>query len=267
MRDEADQLITTPGSLGVLDRTVDRVPAVGGRATAPGTLVLAAGRHPVTGYGVSAYPDSVVEAVLLASREGTSMAAVAAAGAGLELVVVDGGRAREDLVDQDALDPAAVEELVGLGRGASARAGRAGRNVALGEVGVGNTTVAAALTAACLGLPAADVVGLGAGADSAMLMQKRDVVARSLARVRPGPGTAPQQLLAVRLEPVAASFLVAGQRSRERGHALVLCELGLEPLLDVRLRAGEGVGAALAVGLLRAGPSLREQVTRTADPG
>jgi nicotinate-nucleotide--dimethylbenzimidazole phosphoribosyltransferase len=65
------------------------------------------------------------------------------------------------------------------------------------------------------------------------------------------------------MQPIAATYLIAGQRSRERAHGLVLAELGLEPLLDLRLRAGEGVGAALAVGLLRNALSMREQVVRT----
>jgi len=73
-------------------------------------------------------------------------------------------------------------------------------------------------------------------------------------------------LAATRLEPAVAAHLVAGQRSRERAHALVLRELGLEPLLDLRIRAGEGVGAALATGLIRDGLALRVGVARTA-PG
>jgi nicotinate-nucleotide--dimethylbenzimidazole phosphoribosyltransferase len=57
-------------------------------------------------------------------------------------------------------------------------------------------------------------------------------------------------LLAVRLEPAVQSALVAGQQSRERAHAAVLTELGLEPLLQLRLRAGEGLGACLAAQML-----------------
>ncbi len=78
-----------------------------------------------------------------------------------------------------------------------------------------------------------------------------------------GLATSVSALLACRLEPAAQAFLVAGQRSRERAHALVLTELGLEPLLDLRLRAGEGVGAALAAGLLTDGLHLRAGTART----
>jgi nicotinate-nucleotide--dimethylbenzimidazole phosphoribosyltransferase len=77
-----------------------------------------------------------------------------------------------------------------------------------------------------------------------------------------GFATSVAALVAVLLEPGAQACLVAGQRSRERGHAVVLQHLGCEPLLDLRIRAGEGVGAALAAGLLLAGLGLRREVAR-----
>ncbi|MDP9182851.1 MAG: nicotinate-nucleotide--dimethylbenzimidazole phosphoribosyltransferase, partial [Actinomycetota bacterium] len=147
--------------------------------------------------------------------------------------------------------------------------------------------------------PATAVVGLGAGADSAMLGRKRDVVTGALARV--GATTDPMRALAgvggpevayltgvvlgaaeagavvvldglltslsalcaVLLEPAVDQHLVAGQRSRERAHSAVLARLGLEPLLDLRLRAGEGAGACLAAGLLLSGLRVRRETART----
>ena len=70
-------------------------------------------------------------------------------------------------------------------------------------------------------------------------------------------------LLAVMAEPGVASFLVAGQLSREFAHGDVLGRLGLEPLLDLRLRSGEGVGASLASGLLLQGLRIRGESART----
>jgi nicotinate-nucleotide--dimethylbenzimidazole phosphoribosyltransferase len=70
-------------------------------------------------------------------------------------------------------------------------------------------------------------------------------------------------LCAVLLEPAVDQHLVAGQRSRERGHPAVLARLGLEPLLDLRLRAGEGAGACLAAGLLLSGLRVRRETART----
>lgn len=79
-----------------------------------------------------------------------------------------------------------------------------------------------------------------------------------------GLATSVAALVAVRIEPGAAAYLVAGQRSRERAHAPVLEHLGLEPLLDLRLRSGEGVGAALATSILISGLKLRRGIGRTA---
>jgi nicotinate-nucleotide--dimethylbenzimidazole phosphoribosyltransferase len=78
-----------------------------------------------------------------------------------------------------------------------------------------------------------------------------------------GFATSVAALVSVQLEPGAQASLVAGQRSRERGHELVLQQLGCEPLLDLRLRAGEGAGAALASGLLLDGLRIRRETART----
>jgi len=306
VRDAADRLLTPPGSLGVLDRALDRALALRGGLDGDGALVLVGADHPVTRFGISAYPTAVTREVLAAAVAGEALGVAAARAAGLRAVVVDAGvgdhvvegaidaRRRDpvgDLVTADALTAADVGWLLALGRGIGQPAGEDGV-VALGEVGVGNTTVAAALAAALLDLPAEDTVGLGAGADTAMVDRKTDVVRGALARTRAQHGAALTQplvalravggpefvvlagvvlgaaatgavvvldglatcvagLAAVRLEPAAAAHLVAGQRSREAASPLVLTELGLEPLLDLRIRAGEGVGACLATALLR----------------
>ena len=303
-RDQADDLLTPLGSLGVLDRAVDRIMALGRGAPAGGTLVLVAGRHPVAALGVSAFAPSVTDEVLAASRAGEALGVVAATAAGLEVDIVDAGTSTGNLRDTDALDEAQVHELVEVGRGRGrAAAGRFGL-VALGEIGVANTVVAAALAAALLGLGAADTVGLGAGSDTAMLERRRVVVDAALRRVRgdrgsladvplaalaalggtelavlagvtlgaaeggavvvlDGLATSVAALVAALVEPGVAAHLVAGQRSRELAHPAVLARLGLEPLLDLRLRAGEGAGAVLATGLLLSGCGIRARTART----
>lgn len=307
VRDVADTLLTPLGALGVLDRYVDRLEAAAADADTidKGCLLLVAGRHPVSSLGVSAFPASVTDDVLAASRAGESAGAVAARAAGLSFEVVDAGTSSGDLLHTDALAPDDVSRLLDEGRAIGERLGHAHGLLALGEVGIGNTTVAAALTAALLGVPPDEVVGLGAGADSRMLQRKREVVAAALARARSIHGqdlARPETLLsclggpelcvlagavlgaaragtvsvldglattiaaymAILIEPGVAAYLVAGQRSREAAHALVLDRLGLEPLLDVRLRAGEGVGAALAARLLLGARQIRHGTARTA---
>lgn len=305
VRDDADTLLTTPGSLGVLDRVIDRVVALGHAGVRSGALVLAFGRHGVVELGVSAFEAGVAEDVLDAARAGRALGCVAAQAAGLEVVVVDAGSATGNLRDRDPLALAAAVQLLDRGEELGARVGEGGL-VALGEVGIGNTTVAAALAAGVLGLDAAEVVGLGAGADSAIVARKIEVVAAALTRWRgsgraavergssagrlaalggpelalltgvvlgaarvgavivlDGLATCVAALVAAESEPAVVAHLVAGQRSRERGHAAVLQRLGLEPLLDLRLRAGEGVGAALAAQLLFTGLQLRSCTART----
>ncbi|MGY1724964.1 5,6-dimethylbenzimidazole synthase [Blastococcus sp. SYSU DS0533] len=290
-RDTGDDLLAVPGSLGVLDRAVDRVLALPGPVPDAGTLVVVAGDHPVArAHAVSAYPASVTADVLAATRTGESLGASTARQAGLRVHAhhAVSPEAQGDLLTADALTARAAAALVAEGRELGRELAATGL-VCLGEVGIGNTTVAAALACGLLGLDPDDAVGLGAGADAAMLDRKRAVVRGAVERVRAERGPAdPMALLAalggpevavltgvtlgvaaagapvvldglvtsvaaavaVRLEPAAQPALVAGQRSRERGHSAVLTELGVEPLLDLRLRAGEGVGAALAAQLL-----------------
>jgi nicotinate-nucleotide--dimethylbenzimidazole phosphoribosyltransferase len=323
VRDRADELLGPPGSLGVLDRAVDRVLALTDRRPGGGALVLVGADHPVTRHGVSAYPTTVTGDVLRAAVAGQAMGTVAAAAAGLTTTVVDAGVGdhlvagavdvrphdlRGDLVTADALSEADVRRLLDAGVALGRRAAESGGPVALGEVGIGNTTIAAALTAAVLDLDAADVVGLGAGADSAMLDRKRHVVTaarrraerhhgrhlaepltvlRSLggpelvvlcgvtlgaaeggaAVVLDGLATGVAALVATRLEPGVAAHVVAGHRSREAAHPAVLRALGVEPLLDLRIRAGEGVAACLAVGLINDALTVRRETGRTAARG
>ncbi len=157
---------------------------------------------------MSTYPCRVTREVLEATVAGESLGAAAAYSAGLAVTTaVDAGtdatrRCREgrwpgrstsersarggDLVESDALSPGDVERLLAGGRRLAAT--MQGQLVALGEVGVGNTTVAAALSAALLGLAASEVVGLGAGGDSETLQAKHWVVEAALARASARPG-------------------------------------------------------------------------------
>lgn len=322
--DDADDLLAPPDSLGVLDRALNRVVALGDRPIDGGTLVLASADHPVADLGVSPYAVSVTREVTEAAVAGTSMGAVAARTAGLDLRVVDAGvrgddpvagaiaaRPRDpqgDLASADALTAADVDALLATGRDLGRRSAERGL-VVLGEIGVGNTTVAAAVACALTGLDAVDAVGLGAGADAAILERKRAIVEAALARSAPslttagspadrakailaalgGPdlalltgvvlgaveGGAPvildglagslPGLLATWIAPAVQAHLIAGQRSRERAHAAVLRALGLEPLLTLRLRAGEGVGACLAASMLLQGLRMRRLAARTVE--
>jgi nicotinate-nucleotide--dimethylbenzimidazole phosphoribosyltransferase len=171
--------------------------------------------------------------------------------------------------------------------------------VGLGEMGIANTTSASALTAALLGVDAEIVCGRGTGLDDAGLARKVEAVRtavalhagsdplaslggfeiaflaglvlgcarRGMVVLLDGFITGAAALAAVRREPRAADVLVASHRSPEPGHALVLDALGLDPLLDLGLRLGEGSGAALALPLLRASVAILDEMATFADAG
>ncbi|WP_370892690.1 5,6-dimethylbenzimidazole synthase [Janibacter sp. GXQ6167] len=328
--DDADALLSPPESLGVLDRALNKVIATGGAEVTTGTLVLVGADHPVADLGVSAYPASVTADVMRAAVDGASVGAAAARAAGLAVTVIDAGvtgferfaptgggealvrarpeDARGDLADADALTRSDAERLIERGREVGVEVGKRGM-VLLGEVGVGNTTVAAALACALLDLDPDDAVGLGAGSDSEVVARKRSVVTQALLRTAEkrqaatakgahelaltslaalgGPeiavltgvvlgaasvgapvildglaGSLPA-VVATAIDPSVQGYLIAGHQSRERAHGAVLRVLGLEPLLSLRLRAGEGVGACLAASLILQGLQMRALTART----
>jgi nicotinate-nucleotide--dimethylbenzimidazole phosphoribosyltransferase len=168
--------------------------------------------------------------------------------------------------------------------------------LALGEIGIGNTATTAALASALTGAPAEQTVGRGTGMDAAGLERKRAVVTRALERnglgaaaptdlrfalravgglelaaltgaaaeaarrrlpvVLDGYAASVAALAAVRMDPLVGESLIASHRSAEPGHARVLEELGLEPLLDLRLRLGEASGTLLALPVIEAAGAL-----------
>jgi nicotinate-nucleotide--dimethylbenzimidazole phosphoribosyltransferase len=270
---------------------------------------------------VSAYPQEVTAQMLANFEAGGAAVSVLCRQVGARLVVVDAGvvtpPASKGVVELSlgrgtanaALGPAMPREVAvgGLVRGAELgrRLVAEGAGVvALGEMGIGNTTVASAVASALLGCDPERACGPGTGLDEAGVSHKIDVVRRMLAANRPAAddpvgalaavggfelavlagvalgaaggravvlvdgfisGTA--VLVAARLAPALRSYLVAAHRSPEPGHALVLDALGVEPLLELELRLGEGSGAALALPLLAAARAILVEMATFADAG
>jgi nicotinate-nucleotide--dimethylbenzimidazole phosphoribosyltransferase len=278
------------GSLGRIEEVGSRIVAIRGHVPARlrATVVVAAADHGVAAEGVSAYPAEVTAQMLANFEAGGAAVCVLARAAGAELVVCDRGvgRPTASFVDGPAMTPAQAQaELdagTALGRGLDTDV------VALGEMGIGNSTSAAALAARWLGVPASAVCGRGTGLDQAGLARKVAVVERALA-ANPGDdvlaalggfelaflagvalGAAETRkvvlldglissvaaLAAASVEPRVTESMLAAHRSPEPAHALILDALGLEPLLDLGLRLGEGSGAALALPLLSASVAL-----------
>jgi nicotinate-nucleotide--dimethylbenzimidazole phosphoribosyltransferase len=280
------------GSLGRLEELACRIAAIRGTAE-PGRLraaiVVAAADHGVAAESVSAYPQEVTRQMLANFTGGGAAVSVLARGAGAAVHVVDAGVGRPsgNIAVGPAMTRAAAEAALETGR--ELAVGLDAEIVGLGEMGIANSTVAAALAAAVLPARPEDVCGRGTGLDDAGVARKVDVVRRALAAnpvaaddpvgvlaalggaeiatlaglalgaaatrrvvLLDGFISSTAALVAARIEPAARDAMIAAHRSPEPGHTLVLDALGLDPLLDLGLRLGEGSGAALALPILHA---------------
>lgn len=279
-------------------------------------LVVLAGDHGVAAHGVSAYPAAVTEAMvrtIVGGRAGVSaLAAAHGVAVSVHDVAVDADlsdlpaevtahklrRGSGAIHVEDATTRAEAEAALALGaRLAREHAADGAQLLMTGDLGIGNTTPAAALVAAQLGLPADEVTGRGTGVDDAGWTRKRDVVAAALARageraddpvealaalgsadlavtvgfqaeasrlgvpvLLDGLMSVSCALVAEALAPGASAWWVAGHRSTEPAQAHALKSLGLHPLLDLGMRLGEGSGAVAALPVLRSGVAVLRDV-------
>jgi nicotinate-nucleotide--dimethylbenzimidazole phosphoribosyltransferase len=308
---ELDRKTKPRGSLGRLEQLAAQYAGIRGEVVPEPpvvAVVVAAADHGYAEDGVSAYSSEVTAQMVRNFAAGGAAICVLAREAGARLVVVDAGvRERVDGVRyidvgrgtaNAARGPAMSREQslrAIVGGIALARELAAGgvTAVALGDMGIGNTTAAAAVCARLLGVDPARACGPGSGLDADGVRRKASVVERALA-ANPPVGDDPVEalaalggfeiallagamlgaaservavvldgfivgaaaLVAARLAPASTGYLIAGHLSPEPGHRLALHELGLEPLLDLELRLGEGTGAALALPLLRSAVAL-----------
>jgi nicotinate-nucleotide--dimethylbenzimidazole phosphoribosyltransferase len=301
----AREVLRPAGALARLDELAEWLAAWQGTerpaVRRPAALVFAAD-HGVAAAGVSAYPAEVTAAMVKALREGVATASVLArqVGATLEVVDVGVGDPTGDLTREPALDPARFRACVQAGRDAVAALDA--DLLVLGEMGIGNTTAAAAVTAILLGRSAEASTGRGTGVDAAGLARKRAAV--EAARRRVG-SAAPMEVLRqaggaelaalagaalqarlrrlplvldgfvvtaavtplALLHPGALANAVAGHRSAEPGHQALLERLGKRPLLQLDMRLGEASGALAAVPLLRLASAAVTEVATFADWG
>lgn len=268
-----------------------------------GRVVVFAGNHGVAAQGVSAFPAAVT-AQMVANFEagGAAINALAgAAGLGLQVVALDLDRPTADFTGDPALSEA--ECLAALSAGAAAV--EPGLDLlVLGEMGIGNSTAAAALCARSFGGDAAGWVGPGTGVDAAGVRHKAEVVDRALAFHAEAPATAFETLrrlggreiaaiagavlrarqlrvpvivdgfiCCAALAPLAAAapavvaHCLAGHCSAEPGHARLLGRLELAPLLRLDMRLGEGSGAAVAAAVVRSALAAHAGMATFAEAG
>lgn len=260
-----------------------------------------AGNHGVTVHGVSAFPASVTVQMVANFQAGGAAINALSAAAGLELKVtaLDLDTPTADFTIAPAMTEA--ECLAALNAGAAVVATDLDL-LTVGEMGIGNSTAAAALCLRSYGGTAADWIGPGTGVDAEGIARKTQVVERTRAFHADAPGDAFETLRRVggreivaiagavlrarqlgvpvvldgfissaAIAPLAAdnvditAHCLAGHVSAEPGHARLLARLGLDPLLALGMRLGEGSGAAVAVNLIRAALAAHDQMATFAE--
>lgn len=285
------KLTKPPQSLGRLEEAVAWLALWQGKTPprlANVEFLVFAGNHGVTAQGVSAYPAEVTaQMVANFANGGAAINQLAqVADAELRVVALDLDHPTADFTVKPAMDEAGFLDAVSSGYEAVSTEADL---VVLGEMGIGNTTSASAIAAALFGGGGTRFAGHGTGLDDAGLQRKREVIDRALALhaailgdpLRIAAALGGRELAALlgaalaarhrripvlldgfvctaavaplaKLRADALDHAMAGHRSAESGHRLLLEELRLDPLLDLSMRLGEGSGAALAVLILRA---------------
>jgi nicotinate-nucleotide--dimethylbenzimidazole phosphoribosyltransferase len=317
-RKRLDNLTKPLGSLGRLEELATQICGITGKESpALGNKVIftLAADHGVTAEGVSAYPQEVTAQMVYNFLGGGAGINVLAHHVGARVAVVDIGVA-SDLKP----DPRLTVKKIAYGTRNMAQGPAMTREEAIkavcagfeifdsefsrgadivgtGEMGIGNTTAASALTACFTGTPVEEITGRGAGLDDKGLKHKIEVIKKALVVNKPDPldpvevlakvggleiaglvgiilaaaakkvpvvidgfisGAA--ALTAYRIEPKVKDYMIAAHESVEGGHKYILAHIGLRPLLNLDLRLGEGTGAALAMGLADAAVKILTQM-------
>lgn len=320
-----DRLTKPIGSLGRLEELAVRYVAMTGiespKSPRSAVFVFAAD-HGVTAEGVSAYPSAVTAQMVLNFLRGGAGVNVLANHVGADVRVVDIGvasdfealpelirkkvaRGSQNFTRMPAMSRVEAEQALGVGVRIAALAAQDGiRLVGTGDMGIGNTTPSAAITAVMTGCRVVDATGRGTGIGDETYAHKVAVIERALAMHRPDPrdpldvlmkvggleiagltgfilGAAAHRvpvvldgfiagaaaLLAVAFAPQCRDYLIASHLSVECGHRAALQHLGLHPLLDLNLRLGEGTGACLAIGLIQAAIKILTEMATFAEAG
>ena len=282
-------------------------------------IIVFAGDHGIAAQAVSAYPQQVTIAMMANFASGRAAISVLARELDVPLDVVDAGtladapmpgvicdkprRGTRDFSVERALEPSELAFAIDCGRRAVTRAAMCEPDLLIfGEMGIGNTTSAAAIATALLNTTAETMAGAGTGLDAAGRERKARLIDAAIAR-HAIAGASPETILcavggleiaaiagaivaaaqervpvlvdgfivsvaalvATRLNPSCRPYLVFAHRSAEQGHRWVLEALAARPLLDLDLRLGEGSGAALALPILRLACALHENMATFAE--
>ena len=317
-RARQNNLTKPPGSLGRLEEISIQVAGITGQARPvikEKVVVTCAGDHGVVAQGVSAFPQEVTPQMVYNFLNGGAAINVLARHVGARVVVVDAGVAADFepqpglVIKKVAHGTADMTQGPAMRRAQAVQAIEAGIEVvedeiarglsivAVGDMGIGNTTPSSGIVAAITGRPVAEVTGRGTGINDEQLAHKMAVIRQALAVNRPDPddaldvlskvggfeigtiagvvlGAAAHHIPAVidgfistagaliagELAPLARGYMIAAHASVEIGHRAILDRLGLIPCLDFDLRLGEGTGAALVLSVVEAACKILDEM-------
>jgi nicotinate-nucleotide--dimethylbenzimidazole phosphoribosyltransferase len=323
-RHRLDMLTKPQGSLGRLEQLAIQVAGITDQLALPlekKAVIIMAGDHGVCAEQVSAYPQAVTAQMVGNYLNGGAAVNVFAKRAGADVFCVDMGvnadlhhphliakkvaRGTANMTTAAAMSAEQMQAAVMAGIEVMEQLTNRGYTLfALGEMGIGNTTSAAAITSCMLGLSPELTVGRGTGLDEDGLERKRSAVCRALAYHQPdaiqplnvlaqlggfeiagmvgvclGAGlyrvpvvidgyiSTAAALLAAKLSPQAASYWMASHRSEEPGHGLVLEALQMRPLLELGMRLGEGTGAALCLRIVESAVAILSEMATFTSAG
>jgi len=326
-RQRLDTLTKPLGSLGRLEDIAAQLVAIRGERLSDAVskvVYVFAADHGVTEEGVSAYPREVTRQMVLNFLSEGAAINVLARKHHAALHVVDVGvdasfdsipgllhhkvrRGTRNMLHEPAMSGEEVEKALSIGYQLGSEAAAAGHTIiAIGEMGIGNTTAASAVTCALTGVPAAHATGRGTGVETQALANKVRVVESAVAKhCRAAAASHPMEILrciggleiaamagmllagarhhlvvvldgfistasaalAVGLVPDALGYLIAGHCSEEPGHKLLLDHLHLTPVLSLGMRLGEGTGAVLAMPVIESAIALYHQMATFTSAG
>lgn len=304
-----DSLTKPLGALGRLEETAKKYCLIKGTSTPilkEKVIFVLAGDHGVVEEGVSAYPQEVTQQMVLNFLGGGAGINVLAKHAGARVVVADFGvkgkikneilkikkvnEGTKNMAKGPAMSKEEAEKSIEYGIELAEEEMKNGIDIiGIGEMGIGNTTPASAITSIITGSPVEDVTGRGTGIDEKGLEKKIETIKKALDINKPDKNdgmdlltkvggyeiggmagiilaaavkkipvvidgfiSSSAALIAYQLNKDIKDYLIASHCSVEQGHKAILNYLGLSPLLDLNLRLGEGTGSALGVGLVEA---------------
>jgi nicotinate-nucleotide--dimethylbenzimidazole phosphoribosyltransferase len=298
-----------PGSLGLLENLARDYCLIRGDSLPECErlgLYLFAADHGIADEGVSAYPKAVTREMVKNFERGGAAVNALARGHNVLVKVIDAGvgTGTRSFLREAAMSEAELRSAIAAGREWAREASGAHDLVGLGEMGIGNTTTAAALLAAYENKTGAEVAGAGTGLDGAGIARKAAVIDEAM-RLHDLQGKSPMEVLrclggleiaqmtgflleaprlrlpvmldgfitcaaalaAIRIDATSRETMLFSHRSAERGHGLMLEALDARPPLDLEMRLGEGTGAILGMGLVRSAVRVYREMASFADAG